>query len=69
MAKTENTKMTVTLDADSKRVLRNLTKAVNKLASRKWDETNGGSGVRRLAEDLEPGEAQLRRPYVEDAFN
>lgn len=53
MAKTENTKMTVTLDADSKRVLRNLTKAVNKLASRKWGETNGEPGVRRLAEDDE----------------
>lgn len=53
MAKTENTKMTISMDADSKRILRNLTRAVNKLASRKWDETNGESGVRRLAEDDE----------------
>lgn len=50
MAKTENTKMTVSLDNDSKRILRNLTRAIDRLASRKWDETGGASGVKRLSE-------------------
>ena len=50
MAKIENTKMTVSLDNDSKRLIRNLAKAIDRLASRKWDETDGSSGVKRLTE-------------------
>lgn len=74
MAKIEQTKMTVSLDNDSKRVFRDLTKAINKLVRSRGpltraDSDDGEHGVRRLSEDLEPGEAQLRRPYVEDAFN
>lgn len=55
MAKTENTKMTVGLDNDSKRILRNLTKAVDRLARSRWDETEGRSGVKRLEEPAEGG--------------
>lgn len=55
MAKTGNTKMTLSLDPETKRLLRNLTKAVDRLARSKWEETKGASGVKRLSE---PGEDQ-----------
>lgn len=63
MAKIENSKIRVSLDNDSKRILRNLTRAIDRLSRSRWDETNGRAGVKRLeepAEDLEPGERQLR---------
>lgn len=58
--------MTISLDNDSKRILRSLTKAIDRLAHSKWDESDGRTGVKRLVEpslteDLQGiGEAQLR---------
>lgn len=50
MARIENSKIQVSLDNDSKRLLRNLTKAVDRLARSRWDESGGRSGVKRLVE-------------------
>lgn len=50
MAKMENTKMEVSLNQQDRRLLRNLTKAIDRLARTKWDETDGASGVKRLTE-------------------
>lgn len=49
MAKIESTKMTVSLDNDSKRILRNLTKAVDRLA-RNMMPFKVKDGVTRLME-------------------
>ena len=52
MANTD-TKMIITLDRDAKRAMKDLTRAINRLANLKWDETNGASGVKRLTEPAE----------------
>lgn len=62
MAKGEISKMTVSLDNDSKRIIRNLTKAIDRL-TRNVIPFKVEDGVTRLmepAEDLDPGERQLR---------
>lgn len=53
MAKTETTKTILSLDSETKRLLRNLTRAVDRLAATKWTETEGASGVKRLSEPAE----------------
>lgn len=58
MAKIESTKMTVSLDSDSKRLLRNLTKAIDRL-SRKQDSGVGYEGIKRLTEPAEDIEDEL----------
>lgn len=50
MAKMENMKVEVTLNPQDRRLLRNLTKAIDRLARTKWEETGGASGVKRLSE-------------------
>lgn len=62
MAKFEQSKMTVSLDSESKRVLRNLTRAIDRLARGNRSEISTGS-VKRLSEpadDLVSGEGQSR---------
>lgn len=59
MAKMENMKMEVTLNPQDRRLLRNLTKAIDRLARTKWEETDGASGVKRLSEPADP------EPYAE----
>lgn len=50
MARIENTRMTVSLDADAKRVLKNLTKAIDNLAR-----------IQRHAGRVEPGSPEDSR--------
>lgn len=67
MAKIENTKMTVSLDNDSKRIIRNLTKAIDRLSRNMRPFEVKPGDTRRLTEpagDLEPGEEQLRQPVT-----
>lgn len=52
MAKSENTKMTVSLDVESKRIIRNLTKAIDRL-SRNMTPFKVEDGVTRLMEPAE----------------
>lgn len=66
MAKVENTKMLVSLDNDSKRLLRNLTRAIDRLARSKWDETDGASGVKRLSEPAEEPPTYATGGYTGD---
>lgn len=51
MARIENTKMTVSLDNDSKRLIRTLTKAIDRLAKTQ-EPSRGYEGVRRLSEPV-----------------
>ena len=51
MARIENTKMTVSLDNDSKRLIRTLTKAIDRLAKTQEPSRDYG-GVRRLSEPV-----------------
>lgn len=54
MAKLESAKMAVSLDNDSKRIIRNLTKAIDRL-SRNMRPYEVKDGARRLSEPHEPG--------------
>lgn len=77
MAKTENTKIQVELNPQDRRIIRDLTKAIDRL-TRNIRPYEVRSILKRLAEpakdpaeeieeDLEPGEAQLRSP--QEAIN
>lgn len=73
MAKIDNVRMQVELNPQDRRVIRDLTRAIDRLTrSIRPYEVRGN--LKRLAEpskdpaeeieeDLEPGEAQLRRPW------
>lgn len=51
MARIENTKMTVSLDNDSKRLIRTLTKAIDRLAKTQ-EPTRGYERIKRLSEPV-----------------
>lgn len=59
MAKMENTKMTVSLDNDSKRIIRNLTKAIDRL-SRSQRPYEVEDTTKRLAEPAEEWSAETK---------
>lgn len=55
MAKNEITKMTVSLDPEAKRLLRNLTKSLDRLARAKSQSLENPPGAKRLKEPVEDG--------------